>query len=81
MSGGETVEGRILHSMADMRNEVQSGLLPGEASGVAQTRSGHLILRRCDICGRRISLMGETADRCFLKCLNCGKEYRFVQQR
>ncbi len=42
-----------------------------------KTRKGFLVARRCDDCGRKISIAADQEDECTLKCSECGREYRF----
>ena len=40
---------------------------------------GLLLCRRCDFCGTRIGVHGESKDRVTMKCPECQREYVFFE--
>ena len=60
--------------------EESSGLAAYNRHGGTLPRfRGLLLCRRCDFCGTRIGIHGESKDRVTMKCPACQREYVFFE--
>ena len=76
---GQTAEAVSPAEMAP-RARVAAASSIGVECGAATWFRGVLLRRRCDACGTRINILGEGADKVFMRCPECLREYVFVHR-